>query len=82
MNFITYLLMDISDLLANPLAVVGVAVAAVGLATVCIAKRITRAVRKSSKVDTSDKLYVSICTMGLIMILVALVIVSVASSQV
>ena len=82
MNFIAYLLMDISDLLSNSLAVVGVALAAVGLAMVLIAKRITRAVRHSSKVDTSDKLYVSICTLGLITILVALVIVSVASSQV
>ena len=82
MNFNTiYLLADLADWFANPLAVLGVVLAAIGLATAFIAKRITKAVRHTDNIDTSDKLYVGICLFGLVMILVALVLVAVASSQ-
>lgn len=82
MNFNTvYLLADLADWFANPLAVLGVVLAALGLATAFIAKRLTKAIRRTDNVEPSDKIYVGICLFGLVMILVALVLVAVASSR-
>lgn len=82
MNFNNiYLLASLMEWLENPLAIVGVVLAAVGLAMAFIAKRITKAVRHKSDIDSNDKVYVSLCLTGLILVIVALILVAVASSK-
>ena len=75
------LLADLADWFSNPLAVLGVVLAALGLACVFIAKRLTKAIRHTKTLETSDKLYVGICLFGLVLVLVALILVAVASSK-
>lgn len=79
-NTIT-LLANIADWLANPLAVLGVVLASIGLATAFVARRVTKAVRHTKEIDNSDRLYVTLCLFGLVLVLVALILVAVASSQ-
>ena len=76
-----YLMASLMEWLENPLAVLGVVLAAVGLATAFIAKRITKAIRHQDTIASNDKIYVSLCLFGLVLVLVALILVAVASSN-
>ena len=80
MNFLSMLMfMDLDEWFANPMAVVGVVLAAVGLAMALIARRVTVAVRGTRDIKSDDKVFLSIKVFGLIVILVGLVLVALAS---
>ncbi len=77
MNLLMF--MDLDEWFSNPMAVVGVALAAVGLAMALIARRVTVAVRGTKNIKNDDKVFLSIKVFGLVVILVGLVLVALAS---
>lgn len=80
MEFLSMLMfMDLDEWFAKPEAVVGVVLAAVGLAMALIARRITVAVRGTKDIKNDDKVFLSIKVFGLIVILVGLILVALAS---
>lgn len=80
MNFLSLLMfMDLDEWFSNPMAVVGVVLAAVGLAMALIARRVTVAVRGTRDIKSDDKVFLSIKVFGLIVILVGLILVALAS---
>ena len=80
MNFLSLLMfMDLDEWFANPMAVVGVVLAAVGLAMALIARRVTVAVRGTRDIKSDDKVFLSIKVFGLVVILVGLILVALAS---
>lgn len=80
MNFLSLLMfMDLDEWFANPMAVVGVVLAAVGLAMALIARRVTVAVRGTRDIKNDDKVFLSIKVFGLVVILVGLILVALAS---
>ena len=80
MNFLSLLMfMDLDEWFPNPIAVVGVVLAAVGLAMALIARRVTVAVRGTRDIKNDDKVFLSIKVFGLIVILVGLILVALAS---
>lgn len=48
--------------------------AALGMALICLAKRITKTVRKTNFVSSNDKVYIAIKVIGLIFVVIAFVI--------
>ncbi len=80
MKFLSLLMfMDLDEWFANPMAVVGVVLAAVGLAMALIARRVTVAVRGTRDIKNDDKVFLSIKVFGLVVILVGLILVALAS---
>ena len=63
--------------LSNPLIIVGLILLAFGIATVCLAKRITRVARQTNKVDHSDRIYVAFKVVGLLLMVAGFVFVAV-----
>lgn len=57
-----------------PNVIVGLVLAMIGLGAVLLARRITRAVRKTDKIDTSDHVYLWIKGFGLVALCVAMII--------
>lgn len=66
------LLEDFINVLKDPIYIVSIILAAVGIACALIAKRVTKLVRKTDNVDPSDKLLLLIKVIGLGLILIAL----------
>ena len=60
------------NVLKDPIYIVSIILAAVGIACALIAKRVTKLVRKTDNVDPSDKLLLLIKVIGLGLILIAL----------
>jgi len=54
--------------------IAGAFIAVLGLALVFMCKKITMAVRKQDELDKSDKLYITLFTIGIIVLLVGLVV--------
>ena len=63
--------------LSNPLIIVGLILLAFGIATVCLAKRITRVARQTNRVDQNDKIYVAFKVVGLLLMVAGFVFVAV-----
>ena len=68
----------IIDFLSQELVIVGMVLAAVGLAFALLAKRITKVVRKSSEIEPTDSVMLILKAFGLICIVVALILMIVA----
>lgn len=54
--------------------ITGIFIAIIGLAIVFMCKRITMAVRKQDVLDKSDKLYITLFTVGIVLILVGAIV--------
>lgn len=52
---------------------------AIGLAIICLAKRITKTIRKTNIIMSDDKIYVIIKLVGLILVVIAFVVLLLAS---
>ena len=63
------------DLLSIDLVIVGIALAAVGIAFALLAKRITKVVRKSSEIQPTDPVMLILKAFGLICIVIALILI-------
>lgn len=63
--------------LSNPLIIVGLILLAIGIATVALAKRITRVGRQTNEVDNNDRMYVTFKVMGLLLMLAGFICVAV-----
>lgn len=63
--------------LSNPLIIIGLILLAFGIATVCLAKRITRVARQTNKVDQNDRIYVAFKVVGLLLMVAGFVFVAV-----
>lgn len=61
------------DFLSIDLVIVGVVLAALGFAFALLAKRIAKAVRKSSEIDPNDKVMLIFKALGLVCIVIALI---------
>ncbi|MEG1500165.1 MAG: hypothetical protein RR400_03790 [Clostridia bacterium] len=62
------------DRMSQPNVIIGIVLAAVGLALTLLAKRITRVIRKEQKIDEGDRVYLALKAFSLVMILVALIV--------
>ncbi len=68
------LLEDFVTVISQPNVIAGIILAAVGLGLTLLAKKITRIARKKQDIDESDKLYLALKGLALVMILVALIV--------
>ncbi len=68
---------SIDQFLGQPLIAVGVILLIIGLVTIVLAKRITRVARQSNKISNSDKLYVTLKIVGLLVMLAGFICVSI-----
>ncbi|MBR1984741.1 MAG: hypothetical protein IKA31_03285 [Clostridia bacterium] len=71
---ITQLLVTLTETLQNQNVIIGILVSALGLGMAFIAKRITMAVRQTSKVKDGDTVYLTLMAFALVLILVGLII--------
>ena len=67
------LLEKLGKVLSDPIYIVAIVFAAVGIATALIAKRVTMLVRKTKEVKSDDKLLIMLKIAGLALILFAFV---------
>lgn len=63
------------DLLSQDLVIVGIVLAAIGVAFALLAKRITKVVRKSGEIEPTDVVMLGFKAFGLICIVVALLLI-------
>jgi len=63
------------DFLSQELVIVGICLAAVGVAFALLAKRIARVVRKSSEIQPTDTVMLGFKAFGLVCIVVALLLI-------
>lgn len=63
------------DLLSIDLVIVGMVLAAIGIAFALLAKRITKVVRKSSEIQPTDSVMLILKAFGLICIVIALILI-------
>lgn len=67
------LLENLGKVLSDPIYIVAIVFAAVGIALALIAKRVTILVRKTKEVKSDDKLYIMLKIAGLALILFAFI---------
>lgn len=77
---LSFLLLGMEEWFADPIASVSILCMAFGLAFAILARRITRAVRGTYSISTSDKVYQVFCILGLLLILAGLVMALVSAS--
>ena len=68
---------SIDQFLSRPLIVVGLILIIIGLATVILSKRITRVARQTNNVSNSDRIYVFLKVLGLILMLAGFICISI-----
>lgn len=66
------LLITLLQMLSNTTVITSMIFMAVGLSVALLAKRITKAVRKTSDIQDSDKLYIVLKALGLVFMMVGL----------
>ena len=71
---ITQLLDTLAEVLQNQNVIIGILVSALGVGITFIAKRITMAIRQTSKIKENDTVYLGFMTFALVLILVCLLI--------
>lgn len=70
----TFMLIDLVERLSQTNVIIGLVLAALGLALSFLAKRIASVAHKTDEVSDDDKIFLGIKAFGLVMILVALII--------
>lgn len=68
------LLIAFEEYILAPARIVGLAMIAVGIAIALLAKRLTRVIKKQSEVDKSDRTFVTILTVALVIILCGMIV--------
>ena len=68
------LLIAFEEYILAPARIVGLAMIAVGIAIALLAKRLTRVIKKQSEVDKSDRTFVTILTVALVLILCGMIV--------
>ena len=68
---------SLRDFLNQPLVIIGLILLAFGIATVVLAKRMTRVARQQNEVDPDDKICTTFKVVGLLLILAGFVCVAV-----
>ncbi len=74
------LIATLGDFLRNELVIIGIVLAAVGLALSFLSKRIAKSVRKSDEIKPTDTVMLTFKAFGLICIVVALVLITIEIS--
>ena len=64
----------INDYLLTVPRIRGMSLIAIGIAIAFVSKRLTRVIKKTDTIDSSDKTYVTILTVALIVILVGMIV--------
>ena len=64
----------INDYLLTVPRILGMSLIAIGIAIAFVSKRLTRVIKKTDTIDGSDKTYVTILTVALIVILVGMIV--------
>ncbi|MBO7527519.1 MAG: hypothetical protein J6T74_06485 [Clostridia bacterium] len=64
----------INDYLLTVPRILGMSLIAIGIAIAFVSKRLTRVIKKTDTIDSSDKTYVTILTVALIVILVGMIV--------
>ena len=68
------LLMDFQEYLLSAPRIAGLSLIIIGIATVLISKKLARVIKKQSQIDKSDRTYVTILTVGFVLILAGMVV--------
>ena len=68
------LLIAFEEYILAPARIVGLAMIAVGIAIALLAKRLTRVIKKQSEIDKSDRTFVTILTVALVIILCGMIV--------
>ncbi|MBQ7884537.1 MAG: hypothetical protein IJ318_00365 [Clostridia bacterium] len=68
------LLIAFEEYILAPARIAGLAFIIFGIAACLISKRLTRVIKKQSEVDKSDRTYVTILTVGLVLILAGMIV--------
>lgn len=68
------LLMDFQEYLLAPARLAGLTLIIIGIAIVLISKKLTRVIKKQSEIDKDDKTYLTVLTVGFVLILAGMVI--------
>lgn len=63
--------------ISQPLIAIGLILLIIGLATVVLAKRVTRVSRQSDKVENDDRMFVAFKVIGLLLMLAGFICISV-----
>lgn len=71
---LSLLLMDFQEYLLSPARIAGLSFIIVGIAFVMIAKKLTRVIKKQSNIDKADRTYVTILTVGFVLILAGMIV--------
>lgn len=71
---LSLLLMNFQEYLLSPARIAGLSLIIIGIATVFIAKKLTRVIKKQSNIDKSDRTYVTILTVGFVLILAGMIV--------
>ena len=65
------------EFLNQPLIIIGLILLAFGIATVILAKRMTRVARQQNEIDQADKIYTAFKIVGLLLILAGFIFIAV-----
>ena len=65
------------EFLNQPLIIIGLILLAFGIATVILAKRMTRVARQQNEIDQADKIYTAFKIVGLLLILAGFICIAV-----
>lgn len=68
------MLINFQEYLLSVPRIAGLSLIIIGIATVFIAKKLTRVIKKQSQVDKSDRTYVTILTVGFVLILAGMIV--------
>ncbi len=71
---LSLMLYAFSEWLLSAARIVGLLFIIFGIATVLIAKKLTRVIKKQSQIDNSDHTYITILTVGFVLILAGMVV--------
>ncbi len=70
---------SIIDALVQVEFITSIILGALGFAVICLAKRITKTIRKTNFISSDDKVYISIKIIGLILVVLAFVVLMVGA---
>ncbi|MGN1208165.1 MAG: hypothetical protein ACI4TI_01720 [Christensenellales bacterium] len=71
----------ILDALTTPEFLTSIILAAIGFALICLARRITKTIRKTNFIASDDRVYVCFKLIGVILVVIAFVLLMVGSLQ-
>ena len=73
------LLEDFPTFISSTTVIIGLVLAAVGIAIVCLSRRITRSFRGNVAISNNDRIYVGFVILGLIITIVGFVLIAIHS---